>query len=70
MGTWDEPVGKVVGRHVSEEAPIADAAALLATLGRLMPSGVCPRGVWRFKSFEEADEWALTQAARNREPRS
>ena len=70
MGTWDEPVGKAVGRRVSAETPISEAAALLKTIAGLMPSGVCPKGVWRFKSFEEADQWALTQAARNPASRS
>ena len=70
MGTWDEPVGKSVGRRVGAESPLPEAAALLETIARLMPSGICPKGVWRFKSFEEADAWALTQAARNPASRS
>ena len=66
MGTWDEDfIGKTVGRRVSAETPIAEAAVLLKTIADLMPAGVCPKGVWRFKTFEEADDWALTQAARN-----
>lgn len=65
MGTWDEAVGKAVGRRVSAQTPISEAAALLDTIADLMPSGICPRGVWRFNTFEEAEEWAMTQAARN-----
>lgn len=70
MGTWDEHIGKSVGRRVSAESSLSEAATLLKTIAGLMPSGVCPRGVWRFKTFEEADEWALKQAARNRASRS
>ena len=69
VGTWDEEAGKTVGRRVSAATPIADAAALLTTLSRLMPRAVCPKGVWRFNSFEEADQWALNQAARSPAPR-
>lgn len=70
MGTWDEPVGKAVGRRVSAESSLPEAAVLLQTIAQLMPAGICAKGVWRFKSFEEADEWALTQAARNPGSRS
>ena len=65
MGIWDEPVGRTVGRRVSAETSIEDAAVLLETLARLARFGVCRRGVWRFKTFEEADEWALTQMGRH-----
>jgi hypothetical protein len=70
VGTWDEHAGKTVGRRVPAENSISDAAALLETIAGLMPSGICSRGVWRFKTFEEADEWALKQAARNPASRS
>lgn len=70
MGTWDERVGRAVGRRVPVENSIADAAILLDTITRLMPAGICARGVWRFDSFEEADEWTLSQAARRRAPRA
>ena len=70
MGTWDEDIGKTVGRRVGAETSISEAAVLLKTIADLMPAGVCPKGVWRFKSFEEADDWALTQAARNPASRS
>jgi hypothetical protein len=29
-----------------------------------------PKGVWRFKSFEEADEWKLKMLTRRRSPES
>lgn len=70
MGMGDESVGKSVGRRVRAESTVAEAAVLLETIARLMPSGICPKGVWRFRSFEEADEWALTRAARNPASRS
>lgn len=70
MGTWDEAIGKTVGRRVNAESSIPEAAALLETIARLVPPGICPKGVWRFRTFEEADEWALTQAARSPESRS
>jgi len=67
---WDENIGKTVGRRISAETSISEAAVLLETIASLMPSGVCPKGVWRFRTFEEADDWALTQAARNPASRS
>lgn len=65
MGTWDEKAGKSVGRSVPTESTVAESSELLKTISRLVPPGICPKGVFRFKSFEEADEWAMTQAARN-----
>ncbi|NNN04972.1 MAG: hypothetical protein HKL90_03635 [Elusimicrobia bacterium] len=69
MGTWDEEVGKTVGRRVAAEATIQDAAVLLDTIAEIMAAGICPRGVWRFKTFEEADDWTLLQAASGHAPR-
>ncbi|MFA5140356.1 MAG: hypothetical protein WC728_14080 [Elusimicrobiota bacterium] len=64
MGTFDEKIGKQVSRRSGSNDPIADAAILLDTAVRLRGRGVCPSGVFRFKTFEEADQWALRQSVR------
>jgi hypothetical protein len=55
----DEPLGKTVGRRTSARDPLspggptpADSKAWLA-LGGLR----VPRGVYRFRTHNEADEW-------------
>lgn len=62
MGGFDENVGKLVTRRRQGGDLLADAAILLATIARLR-GPMAPRGVWRFRTFEEADEWALSQLA-------
>jgi hypothetical protein len=60
---------KVVGRRAGKTAPtLENANTLLKTMQQLRGGkGICPRGVYRFKTFEEADEWMmkmLTQSTR------
>lgn len=62
MDSFDERVGKLVTRRRQDGDPLADAAILLATIARLR-GPMTPRGVWRFKTFEEADAWALSRLA-------
>ena len=50
---------KKVGKRSGEfgKSP-ASATAWLSAIAALRKSkGVCPRGLYRFKHFEEADEW-------------
>lgn len=64
---FDEKIGKTVGR----QREIADsfeyamglqkiASQLLRATGR----GLCPKGVFKFKTHEEADAWMLRMLAR------
>ncbi len=46
--------------------PTEIAATLLDTVARLLNERLLPKGVRRFKSFEEADRWALREMARTR----
>ena len=67
----EEQIGKTVGR-IPEGA--ADYARLTATADALMPRLPFPKGVYRFRSFEEADAWTeqhILRAARKKsqEPR-
>ncbi len=62
---------KVAGRQGKTESNILTFAAVqnayaASEQGRLY----IPKGVWRFKSFAEADEWAekMQARARNRKP--
>lgn len=64
MEGFEESPGKVVTRRDLAGDPIVNARILLDTISRLQGGRVAPRGVWRFKTFQEADDWALDQIAR------
>jgi hypothetical protein len=54
----DEPIGKIVGKR----RPPASAADLQKTLNQVFKSQghrLWPRGVYRFTSFQEADQWTM-----------
>ena len=53
---------KTVGRASPERHPPAEAIALqdaVATMYR--ERAICARGVFRFSSFQEADDWLMKQ---------
>jgi hypothetical protein len=63
----DENIGKTVGRRVEIPDPFAYAMALQKIASEILRStgrGLCPRGVYKFKTHEEADEWMLKMQAR------
>ncbi|MCI0421690.1 MAG: hypothetical protein L0312_21100 [Acidobacteria bacterium] len=67
---WDiEETGtiRIIGRRSGEIAPtLKNASALLATMRQLRGGrGICPRGVYRFQSFEEADTWMIKMVAQS-----
>jgi hypothetical protein len=53
----DEKIGKWVGRTSVEEDPFILHTRLLRTVGLLAPRIPYPRGVFRFQTHQEADEW-------------
>lgn len=56
---------KVVGRRDSADTPLPDAQILLTTAWALRgEAGLAPRGLFRFHSFEEADQWMNRMMAR------
>ena len=58
----EEFIGKTVGRRVP-----ASGAGLQKLLNQAMftqQRGICPRGVYRFHSHEEADRWATKMLSR------
>ena len=62
----EEKIGKLVGKNVSGAV---DYDRLVDAAEELMPTLPYPRGVYRFKSFEEADAWTnhyILKAARER----
>lgn len=59
----DDPVGKTVGRRTKVGNPLAYASGLQRTMGQMAPLRV-PRGVFRFKSHEEADQWLMDHLTR------
>ena len=58
----EDPVGKTVGRRVMRDA-WKTGMALQKTANQMRKSfghgGLCPRGVYRFRSHEEANEWMM-----------
>ncbi len=56
---------KVVGRRQKKASTIVDADNLLhLVLGLRGKRKFIPRGVYRFRSFEEAAEWSIRMMAR------
>ncbi|TDU71217.1 hypothetical protein EI77_02339 [Prosthecobacter fusiformis] len=52
----EETIGKTVGRRVAPK----NGTGLQVTLNEVLASqrrGICPKGVYRFNSHEEADQW-------------
>lgn len=58
---------KIIGRRSGKIAPTPENAnVLLHTMRQLRGGkGICPRGVYRFKTFEEADEWMIKMIAKS-----
>jgi hypothetical protein len=58
---------KILGRRSGQIATSPeDANALLHTVRQLRGDrGICPRGVYRFESFEEAHAWMIKMLARS-----
>ncbi len=56
-----DPVGKTVGRRVLEDAGKYGMGLHLVNEVRHPQGfgGICPRGVYRFQSHEEADAWMM-----------
>ena len=50
---------KVVTKRHGPENPIEDARILQKTLNKLRGYDLVPKGVYRFKTFEDADEWMM-----------
>jgi hypothetical protein len=57
----DEKIGKIVGRIPPATEAFARAMKLQQTINRLQRhlEGICPTGVFRFDTHEQADEWLL-----------
>lgn len=58
---------KIVGKRRQRETETEkDYDVLLKTLQALRGNrGICPKGVYRFRTFEEADQWMEKMIARN-----
>lgn len=52
---------KTVMRRWGPADPLRDSAILQRTMNRLRGAGLVPRGVYRFATHEEADEWMTRQ---------
>lgn len=63
MKMFDENIGKYVSKRKIKKGSLSDAAILLDTISKLQGGKIIPKGVYKFSSFEEADEWALKMIA-------
>jgi hypothetical protein len=66
MVNLEETFGKIVGKNISGAA---DYDRLVDAAEQLMPALPFPKGVYRFRSFEEADRWTqhhILKAARKK----
>ena len=61
----DERIGKTVGRRKPPRDMVAYGLALQTTVSKLCPLRV-PRGVYKFKTHEEADQWLIAQMTKPR----
>jgi hypothetical protein len=59
---YDRFMRRISRRHEGEDV-LADAAILQRTMNRLRGEALIPRGVYRFQSHEEADEWMIRTVA-------
>ena len=57
-------VKRVAGRREQEDV-LRDIDILQNTMNQLRGCGLIPRGVYRFRTHEEADEWMMRQIAAN-----
>jgi hypothetical protein len=66
MVNLEETPGKIVGKNISGSA---DYDRLVDAAEQIMPRLPFPKGVYRFRSFEEADAWTehhILKAAREK----
>ena len=68
----DEKIGKIVGRIPPATEAFARAMRLQQTINQLQRhlEGICPTGVFRFDTHEQADEWLLKWMSRRRQTKS
>jgi len=64
------PRMKRVSRRRRGQDVVRDAAILQRTINRLRGGALVPRGVYRFRTHEEADEWMTRQMASTHARRS
>jgi hypothetical protein len=57
-------VKRVPGRSSGEDI-LRDIDILQETVNRLRGCGLIPKGIYRFRSHEKADEWMTRQIAAN-----
>jgi hypothetical protein len=57
-------VKRIAGRREQENV-LRDIDILQNTMNQLRGCGLIPRGVYRFRTHEEADEWMMRQIAAN-----
>lgn len=54
---------KVITKRHGQSVPLKDAAILQRTMNRLRNYDLVPKGLYRFTTFEEADQWLIGQIA-------
>jgi len=61
------PSVKIIGKRSGDiDSSSEESNAWLDTIKQLRGNkGICPRGVYKFKTFEEADQWMYKIIARS-----
>ncbi len=65
----EEQPGKTVGKRSAPADSFQagmDLQQTVVDLGKSLGQGLVPRGVYRFQSHQEADEWMMQMIARRR----
>lgn len=63
MKLFDDEIVKLVSKRKIKENSLSDIAILLDTISKLQGGRIIPKGVYKFLSFKEADEWAMKMIA-------
>ncbi len=54
---------KVITKRHGRQDPIAEGAGMLRLVRQLRGEALIPKGVYRFKSMKEADQWMIQTMA-------
>ena len=51
----------MIAKRHGQSAPLKDVTILQRTMNRLRGYNLVPKGLYRFSTFKEADEWMMQQ---------
>lgn len=63
LTTMSEWTMKVFTKRHGKEDPVKEAAGMLQIIRRLRGDPLIPKGVYRFETLDEADQWMIKKMA-------